>query len=212
MRKRSNTISGPASPLRGIEAIGARLKVINPYAGTNPRGRCYQSAIETAEVLTTLNRNPQKVEDDNPDDPTAKRPQVYDVSFAYENGRRTTEVWRWLKSGGVPAGAVFVVEEDGIVDGDDSYHCWNFVKGPDQIPSIYLIDSSTHVFKEVVNPADFSEWMTEYFTEPMEFFNYASPNGMVNDDLEVYYWGQLVQPWLGMLQRVPSGKAKEAPF
>ena len=205
MRKRSKTVSGPSRPLSGIEAVGARLKVINPYAGTNPHGLCYPAAVETAEVLTTNGRNPQKVNDGCPADPDAKAPHLHDRSFDYDGGRRTTEVWAWLKSGAVPRGAVFVVDEDAMIDGDDSYHCWNFVKGPDLIPSIYLIDSSTHVFKEVVDPGDFSEWMTEYF-------NYASPNGMVNDDLEVYYWGQLVQPWLGMLQRAAPTKAKEAPF
>lgn len=216
MLKRSNSFKSLFSPSVGIEAIGERLKVINPYAGTNPEGLCYQSAIETAEVLTNCGRDPKRVDFDSPDDPAANAPHIYDKSFGYNNGRRTVEVWAWLKSGAVPPGAVFIVEMDASMfdDEGDSLHCWNFVKGSGPIPSIYLIDSSTHQFKEVVMPCDFFEWRAPEFAEPMEFFNYASPEdlNLAGDDLMVYYWGQLTYTWTEMLQRPVQQKSREAPF
>ena len=210
MLKRSNSFTSLLNVPTGIEAVGEHLKVINPYAGVNPSGLCLASAIETASVLTNCNRRPQRVNFDSPDDTTAQAPNQHDRSFGYNNGCRAIEVWAWLKSGAVPRGAVFVVEMDAVFDGYDQVHCWNFVKSFDLVPSLYLIDSSTHIFKEVVNPGDFSEWMTEDFGEPMQLFNYASPEGMVDDDLEVYYWGQLVSPWSNMLQRPAPEKSREA--
>ena len=210
MLKRSNSFASlPNAPV-GIEAIGERLKVINPFAGVNPSGLCLASSIETAEVLTNYGRKPKRVNFDSPDDAASKAPHEHDRSFGYNNGCRSTEVWAWLKSGAVPRGAVFVVEMDAVFDGNDQVHSWNFVKSFDLVPSLHLIDSSTHIFKEVVNRDDFSEWMTEDFAEPMELFNYASPEGMVDDDLEVYYWGQLVSPWADMLRRPAPDKSREA--
>jgi hypothetical protein len=206
MRKRSNSFSTRPAPATGIAAVAQALRVINPSAGTNPQGLCYQSAVEVAKVLTTPYRPPRTVDDECPDKLNAKAPQPYDRTFAYSTDR-AARLWTWLLSGQVPAGAVFAVD----MDEGDAYHGWNFVRGPDQVPTIFLIDVSTYVFKQVEEPADFCEWMTEYFTQPMTLWNYASPDILIGKPLDIYYWGQLAPQWRAMLQQSGPIQPREAP-
>jgi hypothetical protein len=210
MRKRSNSFIAGPRPTTGIAAVRAELKTINPYGGVNPTGLCYQCAIEAATALTAPGHPPGVVNDQSPDNPRKgpkgkSSPLHKSIGYTLDRGNK---IFNWLASGTVPRGAVFVVEMDAEED-DAGVHCWNYVKGPGLHPSIYLIDVSTDVYKEVIRSAHFSEWMTENLHEDMGLFNYASPDEL-KGPLEIYYWGQLVDPYLSMLSR-PAGTA-EAPL
>lgn len=206
MRSRSRSFSGHIPPQHGIDAIAHRFRIINPFGGTNPHGRCIPTAVEVATVLTTPNREPHKVNDNSPDDLDAGNgTHVFQYAL-----NRPSQVLTWLSSGDVAPGSVFTVDMDAMVDGDDAVHAWNYVRGPDPQPTIYLIDASTYVFKEIRHAVDFVAMMTEDINDPMGPFNYASPDELLNQDLTIYYWGQLTPRWTNLLRKPRPGN-REAP-
>jgi hypothetical protein len=107
----------PAPLLRGIEALGDRLKSINP-GRINPDGICMAVPCETAEVLTT-GRSPRTV----PPVGDNRAPSDYDDDplHTFDEDDSAQDMFDWLRSNAVAPGSVLVADGDG--------HAWNLVKG-----------------------------------------------------------------------------------
>lgn len=113
---------------------------------------------------------------------------------------RAFQVWSYLKRQFRPSVYVFAQDED---------HCYNFVVDGD----VYLIDASTQTYRKINTPGDASFYhdnnspyapgfktgsnKANYPPSDTTFgFNYLSPQPLKPDDnLAIYYWGDLHQMW-----------------
>jgi hypothetical protein len=186
-----------------LGTVKSALEILNPLDGTNPDGNCTVCAVLSAEALVEgaapLGPAPKDAVGISEEAGRRGKQELFQISPDHMRSAaedtRAHMVWKWLQHEARLGVYLFEQDED---------HVYNFVKDG----SIYLIDSATQIYRKVNTPGDCSvvspPYQPGFKTMKVQGvrsntgygFNYLSPQPLEDeDDLHVYWWGQLHVTW-----------------